>query len=366
MQLNISLIELDKSNSDHLSLMYTVRTHPEVDSYLRGAPPASYADHVRYLTNVGSHKRFYLIQLESLLCGYCQLTISNDQVEIGMAIHPDHCNKGIGSKSMPLLLARLQQNEETKNKSLILFVKKDNLRAIALYSKYGFRTVGKENEYGEYLMKKGVVMKPKIAIYLAGSIKKDHEKSEESFWTDEDMDCIKIALYNYEISFLNPAFRTDDLSDQRSVFGRDMLMVFSSNFVFVDARNRRGLGVGAEMMWSKVNKIPLITWAPKNSHYNKDKATILDVPVANFIHPFVESLSDKVVENLEEGAKWIHFVTSNPTVEIKGIQSIGSAMQHYKDSQLHRDRPMRELISSSEELEKRMHRSHPQVVLNHS
>lgn len=66
-----------------------------------------------------------------------------------------------------------------------------------------------------------------------------------------------------------------------------MLQVFSSNIVFVDARDRRGLGVGAEMMWAKVNKIPVVTWAPRNSHYHKDQTTILGVTVANFIHPLI-------------------------------------------------------------------------------
>lgn len=148
------LIELDKNNADHLGIMYSVRTHPDVDRYLRGAPPARFEDHVNYLRRVGPHKKFYLVQIESLLSGYCQLTLSDNQVEIGMALHPDYCNKGIGSMALALLLARLQEDEETKNKSVILFVKKDNPRAIALYHKYGFQIIGNENEYGEYLMKK--------------------------------------------------------------------------------------------------------------------------------------------------------------------------------------------------------------------
>ena len=45
---------------------------------------------------------------------------------------------------------------------------------------------------------------------------------------------------------LNPALRTDDLSDEVSVFGRDMTQVFIADLVFIDARHRRGLGVGAE------------------------------------------------------------------------------------------------------------------------
>lgn len=206
-------------------------------------------------------------------------------------------------------------------------------------------------------------MKKKVAIYLAGSIKKGHEKQDESCWTEEDMDAIRKALVPYEVAFLNPAFRTDDLSDSISVFGRDMLQVFSSNFVFVDARDRRGLGVGAEMMWAKVNHIPVVTWAPKNTHYKKDNAVLLGVPVENYVHPFVESLSDKIVENPSEGAEWIQEVLSNPGVQIKGIQDIGAAMQHYKESQLGQDVPMKTLLSSCEALQQRAHRAPPQVVL---
>ena len=205
-------------------------------------------------------------------------------------------------------------------------------------------------------------MKLTIAIYLAGTIKKGHEKSDETYWTDQDMALIRSHLEKYEVAFLNPAFRTDDLSDQLSVFGRDMLQVFSSHFVFVDARDRRGLGVGAEMMWAKVNRIPVVTWAPQNSHYHKAHTTLLDVPVANWIHPFVENLSDKIVENLTEGAHWIDFVVTNPGLDIKGIEQMRVAMQHYKKSQLAHDLPMKELFSNTE-LQERSERNLPQLVL---
>lgn len=206
----------------------------------------------------------------------------------------------------------------------------------------------------------------KIGIYLAGSIKKGHEKADETYWTEEDMSLIKKTLKKHEVSFLNPAFRTDNLSDQRSVFGRDMVQVFSSHFVFVDARDRRGLGVGAEMMWAKVNRIPVVTWAPKNSHYNKDETTILGVPVKNFIHPFVESLSDQIVETVIDGAKWMDKVISDPKMPIKGVEFIGSAMEYYKNGQLHFDQPMQELLRSNDPLKTRMNRSHPQVIFTAS
>jgi hypothetical protein len=183
-----------------------------------------------------------------------------------------------------------------------------------------------------------------ISIYLAGSIKKGHEKANESFWTDEDMLFLKKTLPEYEVSFLNPAFRSDNLSDQRSVFGRDMTQVFCSDVVFVDARDKRGLGVGAEMMWAKFNKIPIVTLAPKDSHYNKSKTTLLGVSVEDWVHPFVESLSDAIVGDLAEGATWIRKFASASPPQAKDIEYIQSAMQYYRDSQLSHDEPMKALI----------------------
>lgn len=197
-------------------------------------------------------------------------------------------------------------------------------------------------------------MDTKISIYLAGSIKKEHERTDESYWTDSDMLFLRKNLPEYEISFLNPAFRSDDLSDQRSVFGRDMTQVFCSDVVFVDARERRGLGVGAEMMWAKFHKIPIVTLAPTDSHYNKSKTTLLDVAVENWVHPFVESLSDAIVENLSDGASWVRKFVSASQPEVKDVEWIQLAMEHYRDSQLPHDEPMKTLISANQKLHRRI------------
>jgi hypothetical protein len=202
-------------------------------------------------------------------------------------------------------------------------------------------------------MNEEIGLKPKISIYLAGSIQKGHEPPNDCFWTQKDMDVLQEHLSDYAITFLNPALRADDLSNQRSTFGRDMLQVFCSDIVFADVRNRRGLGVGAEMMWAKLHKIPLVVWAPKNSHYHKSTATVLNVTVENWVHPFVESLADKVAENLREGAEWIRTFMTNPP-PIKDLDTITSAMRYYRESQLHRDHFMQDLIKESEGLQKKV------------
>lgn len=83
----------------------------------------------------------------------------------------------------------------------------------------------------------------KIALYLAGSIKKEHERTDDFYWSETDKEILSTQLSQHDLLFLNPAERNDNLSDQKSVFGRDMLQVFSSDIVLVDARERRGLGV---------------------------------------------------------------------------------------------------------------------------
>jgi len=148
--------------------------------------------------------------------------------------------------------------------------------------------------------------------------------------------------------------RTDDLSDQLSVFGRDMTQVFCSDLVFVDARERRGLGVGAEMMWAKMNRIPLLILAPQNSHYRKQEVKLLGVRIENWVHPFVESLSDALVTNLEQAVIWIDALMNGKLDAIKGPEFIKMAMQHYKHLQYENDHPMNELAANNAKLKSRI------------
>lgn len=189
-----------------------------------------------------------------------------------------------------------------------------------------------------------------IAIYLAGKIQKAHEEPNETYWTEKEQRILREHLCPLAVHFLNPAIRTDDLSDQRSVFGRDMTQVFTADVILVDARDRRGLGVGAEMMWAKMNQKPVVTFAPKGSHYHKESTSLLGVNVKGWIHPFVESLSDLVAESLQEAADWIK---AGPT-NIKGPTSIHEAMQYYMQTQYAGDQPMQELAKSHTDLHQRL------------
>lgn len=191
-----------------------------------------------------------------------------------------------------------------------------------------------------------------VSVYLAGSIQKGHEPNE-SEWTVEHMTQLKADLAPLQINFLNPATRSDDLSDSKSVFGRDMTQVYLADIVIVDARHRRGLGVGAEMMWAKVNQKPVITWAPLDTHYHKKDTTLLGQHIDDYVHPFVYSLSDYIFETLEQAASWIRKFAEGKGGTPKAIPYVHECMLHYHAKQYSADTPMQELIAQCSHLTER-------------
>lgn len=184
-----------------------------------------------------------------------------------------------------------------------------------------------------------------VSIYLAGKIHKGHEETDEAHWTEADLEELEQALAPVQVAFLNPAERGDDLSDSVGIFGRDMMQVFCSDVVLVDARDRRGLGVGSEMMWAKMHHIPVITLAPPETHYRKSETHLLGERVHDYIHPFVHGLSDAIAADLEGAAGWIRTNVCATGQTIKGPQFIRDAMEYYREQQLEGDAPMQDLQS---------------------
>lgn len=193
-------------------------------------------------------------------------------------------------------------------------------------------------------------MKDHLCIYLAGNIKKGKEDENELTWTEKDMEMLQRQIPSTKLTFLNPASRSDDLSDQKSVFGRDLFQVYSSHLVFVDARGKRGLGVGAEMMFAKMNRIPVIAWLPGNSHYHREHIHLLGQNINSWIHPFVFNLSDYLAADLIQAGHWIRDSLLANKVSIKGADSIKEAMNDYLENQLQQDCGMHEMVKASRHL----------------
>lgn len=82
-----------------------------------------------------------------------------------------------------------------------------------------------------------------------------------------------------------------------------MSQVLMVDIVFVDARHRRGLGVGAEMMWAKFHSKPVLVLASNDTHYRKATTEILGTTINEYVHPFVQNLTDQIVSSVEKGSR---------------------------------------------------------------
>ena len=156
--------------------------------------------------------------------------------------------------------------------------------------------------------------------------------------------------------FLNPSSRSDDLSDEKSIFGRDLLQVYLSSCVLVDGRERRGVGVGYEMAVANFKKIPIFSWVPYDSHYWPKATILLDQKLTNWRHPFFQNPSVKLVQSLEEAADEISAYKFLEPELLASNDFILPFIQHYIKTNLDKDLEMNSLIKSYDQLYKAVNR----------
>jgi hypothetical protein len=193
-------------------------------------------------------------------------------------------------------------------------------------------------------------MSQTLRVYLCGSIKKGNDDKRSSFWSEEDVSELARATHPRQLIVLNPGDRQDDLSDVRATFGRDLLQVFTADAIIVDAREKRGVGVGAEMLFARTHRIPVVTVAPRNSHYHRTDVTLMGQFVEDWLHPFISELSDVVVENVyAAGMAAASFDDSNAY----GPEKLREAMLHYLNTQSRREPEMISLLTQVDGLPER-------------
>jgi hypothetical protein len=193
-------------------------------------------------------------------------------------------------------------------------------------------------------------MTSRVYIYLSGSIKKGKADTRDSFWTETDQELIRTALAPMLTAFLNPAVRDDDVTDAVSTYGHDLLQVYCADAVMVDARDRRGIGVGAEMTFAKLHGIPLVAIVRRNSYYFQDELEYLGQRVSPFIHPFVAGPSDFVAESVADAARWVRDIVNAPESRIKNSETFLDAIKRYVHHSLTRDTPMRDHVTTDTRL----------------
>lgn len=195
-----------------------------------------------------------------------------------------------------------------------------------------------------------------VFIYLSGSIKKSHadDKASLDYWTDVEIGQLKahFSAKDYNVVFLNPASRSDDLSDEFSLFGRDTLQVFLSDAVLADMRGKRGIGVGYEVAFANFKNIPVVSWSLEGTYYRPYETELMGQKLINWTHPFVSQTSKKIVNTLEDATEAVLEVaaTGQKKIPLSDADYPYNAMQHYLTTQLQHDSEMNGMIAEYREL----------------
>lgn len=174
-----------------------------------------------------------------------------------------------------------------------------------------------------------------LSIYLAGSIKKgDTDVKQTSYWTQVEEERIRICFGdNFQVSLINPATYPLSRADPFGNFGGDMYLVRESDFIFVDARGKKGLGVGAEMMAAKYYQIPVVCLCTHDSYYRKRfLANVCGEDLYNWTHPFIASLSDYIADTIEDAVSWMIGHVKRPA-PIKNLSVVDTLIEYYIGTQ---------------------------------
>jgi len=181
-----------------------------------------------------------------------------------------------------------------------------------------------------------------ISVYCSGSIMKGSSDDKKLCWTGIEKQQVRQGADPCEVLFLNP---DDPITDPENVlgqFGRDMFQVMVASVVIVDARERRGLGIGVEMAAAAILETPVIVVAPRNSRYRSDELRYRGATVKDYVHPHVASLATCVVDTfVEAGQAAVQSAKDcRKQAAVPHPGWLDSAITEYRDHVLQHDPPM--------------------------
>lgn len=138
-----------------------------------------------------------------------------------------------------------------------------------------------------------------LKVFLSGSVRKGEGdlRPDECFWSEADERILKAGV-GKDGEILNPNTIKIPRYLHRERFTADMEMLLRSDVVVVDARTKKGLGVGAEMALAKQRGIPVWVVCPIGSPYRGED--VVDGVRQEWMHPFVSGLSDRLFESVDD------------------------------------------------------------------
>lgn len=169
-----------------------------------------------------------------------------------------------------------------------------------------------------------------MKIYLAGKVPKGDEIGSIEDWR---MNSASALSQIPGVEFLSPDDPTLDESQPFIVFGHDCYLIKECDAVVVNASAKLGVGTAQEMVIAKYFRKPVVSVLPKDTHHRRLNLPMHAGVVPDWIHPFIFSTSDIVVEDFREATAWLmHYIHAPQDQYIKGIEIIEDAIKAYRES----------------------------------
>lgn len=127
-----------------------------------------------------------------------------------------------------------------------------------------------------------------------------------------------------DFEYLDPNIPVDE-SDPIAVFGMDCGFIKASDIIIVNAEEKLWLGTSQELLIAKYFSKLVISVVPKNSAHRKSNLTFHGKFVEDWIHPFLFTTSDIIVESPHE----IN-LENIKQVPIKNIEIINESIMHFQ------------------------------------
>ena len=169
-----------------------------------------------------------------------------------------------------------------------------------------------------------------MKIYLAGYMPKTDEEWKNYYnWRDDYKDVLEEFC---DAEFVDPFLKENlenwnvDLTDSMSTFGRDCYNIKDSDFIIINADKILWPWTSQEIVIAKYFKKPVVTilpyWEYRRKNVNIDWNLVKD-----WIHPFVEMLSDFILEDIKEFDK--NILNKIKKQKYKNITIIDDSIKYY-------------------------------------
>lgn len=134
-------------------------------------------------------------------------------------------------------------------------------------------------------------------VYCSGSIHKGPADTKKLCWSEIERAMVSEGAYPVQLDFLNPDDPVTNLGDHLPLFGRDVFQIQQCDVAIIDARERRGLGIGVELFAGKYFSRAVIAFIPPSSYYRQSNVAYRGGIAENYIHPHFMSLLDAYVDD---------------------------------------------------------------------